>query len=180
MIHTNYKIEALEYLLDKECLPEKYAPLIRFKDNLISQSQKMGYQTKNEIAELSDAELLHFGLEDEKTVNLLRRFLKLYDPRPQKFSEIEKLDLRAEEKLAFRELYHLPGVKETRASLYFHSGYESLAKIADADLKDILEKTALTISANKLSCIVPLPKEVRTHIAVAKAFTRNGNEQSAK
>ena len=82
--------------------------------------------------------------------------------------------------LAFQELFYLPGVKQTRASLYFYSGYESLASIADADLKDILEKTALTISAHDLPCIVPLPQEVRTHIAVAKAFTKNRNEQSKR
>lgn len=180
MIDTNYKIEALEYLLDKECLPEKYYPLIQFKKNLISQSHRMGYQTKNDIVELSDAELFHFGLQDEIIINLLRRFLKLYDPRPQKMKEIEKLNLSAKEKLAFQELFYLPGVKQTRASLYFYSGYESLASIADADLKDILEKTALTISAHNLPCIVPLPKEVRTHIAVAKAFTKNRDEQSTK
>ncbi len=176
MIDTNYKIEALEYLLDKECLPEKYYPLIQIKENLISRSHSMGYKTKNDIAELSDAELLKLGLQDETTVNLLRRFLKLYDPRPQKMREIEKPDLSAKEKLAFQELYYLPGVRQTRASLYFYSGYESLASIADADPKEILEKTALTISAHNLSCIVPLPKEVRTHIAVAKAFTQSGNE----
>lgn len=180
MIDTNYRIEALEYLLDKECLPEKYYPLIPFKNDLISQSHKMGYKTKNEIAGLSDDELFHFGLQDEKIIHLLRRFLSLYDPRPQKWKEIEKLNLSAKEKLAFQELFYLPGVKQTRASLYFDSGYESLTRIAEADLQDILEKTALTISARKLSCIVPLPKEVRTHIAVAKAFTKYGGEQSNK
>ena len=173
MIDTNYRIEALEYLLDKECLSEKYYPLIPFKKKLILQSNRMGYKTKNEIAELSDAELLNLGLLDDESVGLLRRFLRLYDPKPQKFKEIEKLNLDWKEKLAFRELYYLPGVKQTRASLYFLSGYGSLISIADADFNEILEKTALAISAYDLSCVVPFPKEARTHIAVARAFTQN-------
>ena len=179
-IDTNYKIEALEYLLDKECLPEKYDPLIPFKKNLITQSHSMGYQTKKDIADLPDAEWVRFGLQDENTIRLMRRFLSLYDPRPQKWKEIEKLDLSEKEKLAFQELYYLPGVKQTRAALYYGSGYDSLKRIAEADWKEILEKTALTISAKQLPCIVPLPKEVRTHIAVAKAFTEKANEPDAE
>lgn len=174
MIDTNYRIEAFRYLLDKECLPEKYDPLIPFKEEMISQFHRMGYQTKNEIANLSDAELRNAGLREEEIINLLRRFLRLYDPKPQKFRELEKLDPELKMKFSFQELYYLPGVKQIRALLYFYAGYDSLASIAGADPKDILEKTARAISEHQLSCIVPLPKEVRTHIAVAKAFTRNG------
>ena len=174
MIDTNYRIEAFRYLLDKECLPEKYYPLIPFKEEMISQFHRMGYQTKNEIADLSDAELRNAGLREEGLIDLLRRFLRLYDPKPQKFRELEKPDPESQMKLSFKELYYLPGVKQTRALLYFYAGYDSLADIADADPKDILEKTARAISEHQLSCIVPLPKEVRTHIAVAKAFTRSG------
>ncbi len=174
MIDTNYRIEALVYLLDQACLPEKYGPLIPFKEDLISNSRRMGCKTKNDIAELPDAELFRFGLQSGEMIALLRRFLKMYDPKPPKFREIEKLDLSLKEKLAFQELYYLPGVKQTRASLYYCSGYGSLESIAASDKKDILEKTALTISAHQLACIVPLPKEVRTHIAVARAFTQHG------
>lgn len=172
MIDTNYRIGALEYLLDKDCLPEKYYPLIPLKHNLILRSRGMGYQIKNDLEALSDAELASFGLSEGSLIGLFRRFLKLYDPNPQKFREIEKFDLSEKEKLAYRELYYLPGVRQTRASLYYLSGYKTLSDIADADPGDVLEKTALTISALRLSCIVPLPKEVRTHVAVAKAFTK--------
>lgn len=171
MIDTNYGIEAFEFLLDKECLSKRYYPLIPLKSELVSQSEKLGYKTKNDIAKLSDCEFAVFGLQSEEKIRLMRNFLKLYDPNPQKFKEIEKLDIGEEERFAFRELYCLPGVKYTRASLYYYSGYKSLKDIADADMKEILEKTASAISEYKLSCIVPLPKEVRTHIAVAKAFT---------
>ena len=174
MIDTNYKIEALEYLIDKDCMPEKYYPLVQFKTEMIARFQSMGYQMKNEIAGLSDTELMNAGLGDKETVLLLRRFLGIYDPKPQKFKELEKTDLDLQMKHSFLELYYLPGVKQTRASLYYYSGYYSLASIAAADPKDVLEKTALAISERQLSCIVPLPKEVRTHIAVARAFTQNG------
>lgn len=173
MIDTNYNIKALEYLLNKDCLPEKYYPLIPFKDILISLSEtRHDYKTKNDITELSDEKLRQYGLSDEKTIGLLRRFLKLYDPNPQKFKEIEKLDLSKKERLAFQELYFLPGVRETRASLYYNAGYKSLIAIAKANPNEIIGKTALVISEQNLPCIVPLPKEVRTHIAVAKAFTQ--------
>lgn len=76
----------------------------------------MGLKTKNDIASLSDVDLLNYGLSNENTINLFRKFLRLY--------------------------------------------------------KDVLEKTALAISTYKLPFIVPLTKEIRTHIAVAKAFTQ--------
>ena len=85
--------------------------------------------------------------------------------------EIEKFDLDNKEAKAFEELYYLPGVKQTRASLYFKSGFKSLKDIADANAEDILSKTSLTILRYELPYKAPLPKEVRTHIAVAKAFT---------
>ena len=127
MIDTNYRIGALEYLLDKDCLPEKYYPLIPLKHNLILRSRGTGYQTKNDLEVLSDAELSSFGLSEESLIGLLRRFLKLYDPKSQKFREIEKFDLSEKEILAYRELYYLPGVRQTRASLYYLSGYKTLS-----------------------------------------------------
>lgn len=171
MIDTNYTIEALEYLLNSECLSERYHSLIQYKDELIKQSRKMGCKTKNDISNLSDIQLIEIGLKDDATIKLLRKFLVMYEPNPQKFKEIEKLDLNNKERIAYQEMYYLPGVKQIRASLYYHSGYKTLKDIANANVEEILNKTALTISKNKLSCVTPLAKEVRTHIAVAKAFT---------
>lgn len=171
-IDTNYNIEALEYLLDKDCLSERYYPLIQFKKDLIIQSKKLGCKTKNDIIGFDDSKFVVFGINDEETIKLLRRFLKIYDPNPKKFKEIDKLDIDTKEYLSYQELYYLPGVKHIRAYLYFCSGYKSLKDIAKANMNEILSKTASTISLHKLSCIVPLPKEVRTHIAVAKAFAQ--------
>lgn len=175
MIDTNYPIEALDYLLDEKCLSERYYPLIEYKNQLITKSRKLGCKNKNDIAKLSNSDFLKFGLQDEKMIKLLRRFLTIYDPNPQKFKEIEKLNLEAKQYRAFKELYYLPGIKQTRANLYYCSGYKTIKAIAKANVEDILKNTALAISTNKLSCIVPLAKEVKTHIAVAKAFTQKSN-----
>lgn len=173
MIDTNYSVEALDYLLVEECLPERYYPLIQHKKELITKSLKKGYKTKNDILKLFDDELMTLGLKDEKEIKLMQRFLKLYDSKPIKFKEILKLDLGKEEKQVFEELYYLPGVKHIRASLYYRSGYKSLEDIAKTNVDEVLKRTAVAISKYNLSCIVPLPKEIRTHIVVAKAFTEN-------
>lgn len=170
MINTNYCIGALDILLDRSCLSERYFPLIPLKDSLISQLQLMGCKTKNDASSLSDEALMLAGLDGPDTVRLLRRFLTIYDPNPQKFKEITKLCTNPEEQTAFRELYHLPGVKYVRANLYYRSGYSSIMDFAETTEKEVLSRTAAAITDNDLSCIVPLPKEVRTHIAVSKAF----------
>ncbi len=176
MMDTNYPVEALELLLDKNCLSERYYPLIPYKEELLAQARIRGCRTRNDLAELSDAELEGFGFREEGLIRLLRRFLALYDPDPKKFREIGKPDIEPEKRQAFRELYYLPGVKHIRASLYYEAGFRSLEDIAAAQPEEILEKTAEAISANKLSCTVPLPKEARTHIAVARAFTQGAQK----
>lgn len=170
MVITNYPLSALEILLDSLCLSNRYAPLIPYKAALLAGLCTLGCKTKADAQCLSDADFLQMGL-DAEILPLLRRFFTLYDPNPRKFREIARLTADSREQAAFRELYCLPGVKFTRASLYYRVGYRSLQDIAEASPEEILEKTAQTIAAEHLSGTVPLPKEVRTHIAVAKAFT---------
>ena len=168
--NTDYKIEALDILLREDCLCERYYPLIAHKKNLIEGLKGLGCTSKNDISGISDKALIGMGLPDAAAVSLFRRFLTIYDPKPQKFRQIDKLTSDSAEREAFEELYHLPGVKYTRASLYFHAGFKTLQSIADSTVHEVLSKTAAAISEKNLSCIVPLQKEVRTHIAVAKAF----------
>ena len=170
MIRTNYPVAAMEILLDKSCLPERFFPLIPYRDALLSGLPAAGCRTKNDAAALPDGALIGLGLPDETTVRLLRRFLALYDPDPRKFREIDKVTADSDERTAFRELYCLPGVKAVRAALYYRSGYRTLADFACTTSETVIERTARTIAEQQLPCIVPLPKEVRTHIAVAKAF----------
>ena len=55
------------------------------------------------------------------------------------------------------------------------AGYKTLAGFINTSPDEIAEKTAKAIKEHNLPCIVPLPKEVRTHIAVAKAFMWNSD-----
>lgn len=171
MIDTDYPIEALDILLEKICLSEKYYPLLNHKDALISGLQCRGCAKKSDAEALPDDAYIQMGLNDAKLLRLFRRFLALYDPNPGKFREIANIAPDPERQAAFQELYYLPGVKQIRASLYYLSGYRALKDFGLASVDEVLKKTSLAISANDLSCIVPLPKEVRTHIAVARAFT---------
>ena len=169
-MNTDYNINAIEILLDEACLAERYYPLIQYKEVLIQGLRQLHCKTKNDAALLSDADYVGMGVEDDAVISLLRKFYSIYDPNPQKFREIEKLSLDPDEQLSYRELYCLPGVKQTRASLYYKAGYRTLDDFINSTPDEISEKTARAISEHRLVCIVPLPKEVRTHIAVAKAF----------
>ena len=171
MVNTDYKIEAFGILLREDCLSERYSPLVGKREELISGLLRLGCRTKNDAAALPDGALAEIGLESEEMIRLFRRFLTIYDPSPAKFREIDKICTDPEEKEAYRELYYLPGVKAVRAALYFRSGYRSMKDFTDTSAEEVLERTSRTIAENGLTCIVPLPKEVRTHIAVAKAFT---------
>lgn len=172
MIHTDYPIGALSILLDGSCLSERYAPLLPYKDRLPDALRRLGCRVKSDAERLPDEVLSEAGLCDPQTVRLFRRFLTLYDPKPQKFRELAAVE-DPEERAVFRELYYLPGVKQIRASLYCQSGYRSLRDFVDTTAEEVLARTARIIADRQLSCIVPLPKEVRTHIAVARAFTRD-------
>ncbi|MCQ2425557.1 MAG: hypothetical protein MJ070_05375 [Lachnospiraceae bacterium] len=170
MISTDYGIDALDVLLKKDCLLDRYHPLIDGKEKLITGLKALGCLKKSDIAGIPDADLMRIGLKDPDAIGLFRRFLTLYDPDPRKFREIPALVSDPAEREAFTGLYHLPGVKYSRAKLYYLSGYRTLVMFTVTDADEILSKTARTIAENKLSCSVPLPKEARTHIAVARAF----------
>ena len=171
MIRTDYPIEALPILLDRSCLLARYDPHVPHAAALLSGLRALGCRVKSEAAALSDEALLLIGLPDTDTVRLFRRFLTLYDPDPKKLREIDRITDDPAERESFRELYCLPGVRQTRAVLYRRSSLCTLRDIAETSPEDLLARTAETIRTEKLPCAVPLPKEVRTHIAVAKAFT---------
>ena len=61
------------------------------------------------------------------------------------------------------------------AAFAYKAGYKTLADFINTSPDEIAEKTAKAIKEHNLPCIVPLPKEVRTHIAVAKAFMWNSD-----
>lgn len=169
-MNTDYNIHALEILLDEACLGERYYPLIPCKNALITGLQALHCKTKNDAAALTDADLAAIGLTNPGCIALFRRFLTLYDPNPQKFREIKKVTADPELQQAYTELYHLPGVKYARASLYYQAGYRSIQDFVNTTPEEVRAKATQAISEHSLPCIVPLSKEIRTHIAVAKAF----------
>jgi len=171
MVNTNYKIEAIKVLLNEDCILTRYYSLIPYKDILIENLNKMGCHTKSDCMKLSDESLLEAGLSDIEMVRLFRAFLVLYDIKPAKLKEINSFCKEKEEIQSFQELYQLPGVKKTRAMLYFKAGFRSLRDIASSSPQEIIAKTENIIRKENLSLKVPLMKEVKTHIAVARAFT---------
>jgi len=165
----NYKIEAINILLNKECILERYYPLIPFKNEIVNLLKENGINTKEEA--LNCDVILKNLFNDEKLTFLYKRFLNMYEINKSKLKEIDKLDLSEEERKSFQELYLLPGVKETRARLYYISGLRSLTDIASKTSKEIIESTLETINRMKLEYKAPLEKEANTHIAVAKLLT---------
>lgn len=157
--------------MKEECVPDRYYTLIPYRDRLVNTLLAAGLLKISEVKRLSDAELVNAGLPDNRTVALFRRYLTIYEPSPAKIRELESSGRSPEEMEMYRELYDLPGVKATRAELYILSGYDRLEKIAAASAEDIYRDTKETIDRLGLPLKAPLLKEVRTHIASAKAFT---------
>ncbi len=95
----------------------------------------------------------------------------MYEVNKSKLKEIDKLNLSIEEKESFKELYLLPGVKATRAELYYLSSLKSLMDISKKTPEEIINLTKKAIIENKLDYKAPLYKEANTHIAVAILLT---------
>ena len=167
----NYRIEAIKELLNKDCILERYYPLIPIKEKLLDFCMSMNCNTKEECLQLPDEIFLQSGALNQAEINMFRSFLSMYDINNVKLKEIDRLILSVEEATAFKQLYLLPGVKSTRASLYYKAGLKSLLDIANATSQDIIEKTTLAANKYSINCKVPLVKEVKTHIAVSRAFT---------
>ncbi|MBQ7849728.1 MAG: hypothetical protein IJ343_08425 [Clostridia bacterium] len=165
------RIEAIDVLLNEDCRLERFCPLIPCKAALISSLLANQHLTKSACLALTDEALMALGLPDAAAAGLFRRFLCLYDVKESKLREIGRVAADGAEAAAFRELYLLPGVKATRARLYMAAGYDRLEKIASASPDEILRNAASVILRGDLPMKAPLPKEVRTHIAVAKALT---------
>lgn len=91
----------------------------------------------------------------------------MYDFNNAKIKEISNFDLNEDEITSFKEQYLLPGIKRTRALLYYKSGFCSLTDLANSSAKGIIEKTSNLILSEHLNIKVPLAKEVMKHIAVS-------------
>lgn len=171
-MEINYKIEAIKVLLDKDCVLERFYSLIPLKNYLVEYFNDINCLTKTDCVRLSDEDIIQSGLLKQDEVRKIKQFLSLYDVKDTKLKEIDSLSLTQEALASYKQLYMLPGVKSKRAALYFCSGFKSLSDIANATYEQIIQKITLTIQNESLNFVVPLPKEVRTHIAVSKVFTQ--------
>ena len=162
----DYKIDAIKILLNEDCVLSRYFPLISYKVQIIEFAKKSNIKTKNELSKM-DTNII---FNDELLNNLFKRFLVMYD-NESKLKFIYKLNLDKDHLSAYKKLFLLPGVKETRAELYYLSGYKNLLSIANSTSDKILEDVQKVIIDNNLPVKLPLVKEIKTHIAVAKAFT---------
>lgn len=167
----NYKIEAIKILLNTDCVLTRYYSLIPYKEKLVNNLIELGCTTKDECLKLDDELLIKSGLPNIEDVRLFKSFLNIYDINKSKFKEINTFCTSKEEENAFYQLYLLPGIKKTRATLYYKSGYDTLKVIANSSAEEIIFKISGTIDRDNLELKVPLLKEVKTHIAVAKAFS---------
>lgn len=66
------------------------------------------------------------------------------------------------------DLMRLPGVKDTRASLYYDCGYKNLQEFACQNSSVMQNQISNIIASNGIKKSVPLSKELSTQIAVAK------------
>ncbi len=172
VMNTNYKIEFLTTLLDETCVLSRYYPLIPLKMELLCFLKSRGVKRKNDCLQIAESVFLNAQVLSAQQLALFKAFLCLYDVNPSKLNEISKLPLTAEEKKAFTELYALPGVKQTRATLYFKAGIATVAEVAVLSAEELIAKCADVIGRENLPFKPPLVKEAKTHIAVAKAFTQ--------
>ena len=170
-MNSDYKVEAIAVLLNEDCILQRYYPLIPYKHDIVKNLKRIGCRTKSDCMQLSDDSLSDIGLADAEIAKLFRAFMTLYDIKPAKLKEIDSVCHTPEERNSFMELYQLPGVKITRAALYYKAGFRSLDMIAHSSAQEIIAATESLIKTEHLNLKAPLLKEVRTHIAVAKAFT---------
>ena len=75
--------------------------------------------------------------------------------------EIDTLCKEPDKARFLRELYYLPGVRYTRANLYYRSGIRTLMDFAASQPEEIIAKTEELIRKENLDLKAPLMKEVK-------------------
>jgi len=66
------------------------------------------------------------------------------------------------------QLMRLPGVKDTRASLYYDAGLKSISSFRESSYDEICEKISMYLTKTGSDKSMPLKKELLTQIAVSK------------
>jgi hypothetical protein len=70
------------------------------------------------------------------------------------------------------DLSRLPGVKGTRARLYYAAGVDSVEKLAAYEPKELLAVTAEYVHQTGFEGIAPLPKEISSTISNARMLPK--------
>lgn len=160
----NFYVEDLLSSLSPETTMTRYAPLFPFKEDLLRDLQSLSVVFRDDVTE--DVMKALAERYDEATLRLLSRFLHLYDFDPKKLREIADLS-GTESYEVLADLLRLPGVRLLRAKLYADSGI-TLTELAQRPTEEIQETIRRYIETNDRPEIVPFPKEIRCHKAVAQ------------
>lgn len=102
----------------------------------------------------------------EAVSGLFSRFIHIYDFNNSKLREIKGY-VGTKEYEVLTALLRLPGVRSLRAELYFHSGV-TLEVLAEKSTEDIRNMVSDYIRRENRPEIIPQPKEINCHRAVAK------------
>lgn len=174
MMNDNYFVEDLIVSLERDIVMERYYPLIDYKDELTAILNKAGVVRKDQVSDaVTDDIRMILG---NVVSGLFGRYIHIYDFKKSKLREIKDY-IGTKEYDAIADLLRLPGVRLLRAELYFNSGVtlEVLAKKATEDIRNMV---CDYIQRENRSEIIPQPKEVNCHRAVAKMILRTYEEEA--
>ena len=163
-MNDNFFTEDLIASLARDVVMERYYPLIDHKEELTAILKKAGAVRKDQVSDAVTEDIRN--MLGETVSVLFARFIHIYDFNKSKLREIKDYAGKSEyDSLA--GLLRLPGVRLLRAALYYHSGV-TLAVLAEKTTEEIRDMVRDYIQRENRAEIVPQPKEVNCHRAVAK------------
>lgn len=115
------------------------------------------------------AKALAYGYK--KTLDIIKLSSEKNEDEISELLNISGTDIR--KLCAMCHLMRLPGVKDTRASLYYDSGLKSLDDFRNITSDKILEAVTSYIAVSECGKSVPQRKEIATQIAVSRILPRH-------
>lgn len=170
-MNDNYFMDDLIGSLERDIVMERYYPLIDCKGELTAISKNAGATRKSQVSDAVTEEI-RMTLGDAVS-GLFARFIHIYDFNQSKLREIKGY-VGTEKYDALAALLRLPGVRLLRAELYCNSGV-TLEVLAESSTEDIRNMVSDYIRRENRSEIIPRPKEVNCHRAVAKMILHTDN-----
>jgi len=170
-MNDNYYLDDLIASLERGIVMGRYYPLIDHKGSLTEILNQAGAVRKEQVSDVIIADIR--AMLGDDVSRLFARFIHIYDFNKSKLREIKGY-AGTKEYDALSDLMRLPGVRLLRAELYFNSGV-TLAVLAEKSTEDIRKMVCDYIQRENRSEIIPQPKEVNCHRAVAKMILRTGD-----